>query len=98
MNYGYALYYKDKEGYELPYIDKNEVINVFLNKGQADSYMVFKTNMIDGLIKPARTVHYTGFWIWRKEHVNVHQRVHGPELDFYKQFLNTAFIKRVKVV
>lgn len=102
MFYGYALYYKDQDGYEIPLLHRNaepaELVLVTASKKIADKWFDEENKALYDELNPKITVVTKGFWIWKKKMTYPGRYLANAEYRFKVQVYNTLFVKRVKLV
>lgn len=101
MYYGYALYYKDKDGFELPLFHRhspNEMVCVTPYKEIAQRWFDEEHEALNSELNPKVTVVTSGFWFWKKTMTFPGRALRHEEFMFKARVFNTMFIKKVKLV
>ena len=101
MYYGYALYYKDKDGFELPLFHRNssqELVVITPYKEIAQKWFDDEHETLKNELNPKPVKVVTGFWFWKKEMNFPGRLLSNEEFKFKAQVFNTLFIKKVKLV
>lgn len=102
MFYGYALYYKDVEGFELPLFHRNtpghDLVLVTPYREIAQRWFDSESALLKEELNPKAYTVTTGFWFWKRKmnYPPKHLPIH--EFQFKAQVFNTLFIKKVKLV
>lgn len=97
MHYGYALVWKDKDGYEHPF-EHDETTTIFNHKNAAEKVLSLEKEFIDNRLKHGRavtTVHPR--WWWFDKYVTEFVRYSEEERVRFKRIFDTLFVKRVTV-
>lgn len=100
MFYGYALYYKDVDGYELPLFHRtnpHEIVLVTPYKDIAQKWFDDEHTKLHEELNPKPWKTTEGFWFWKKEVFHTPKAISSDEFRFKARVFNTLFVKRVKL-
>lgn len=98
MFYGYALYYKDKDGYERPLMYRHapsEIVFVTPYKNLADKWFDNESQALHNELNPTAYKVTRGMLWWKKEEIVRPDPLSHEEFRFKAQVYNTLFIKKV---
>lgn len=102
MFYGYALYYKDRDGFELPLFHRHalpdEIVLITPYKEKAQKWLDDEVEALHKELNPKPRKATRGFWLWKYEETHHPDLVSAEEFRFKAQVYNTIFIKKVKLV
>lgn len=97
ITYGYAIYYKDKDGFDQPIADESGAFLIFTTENRAKEVLVDKKEKAYKQWRPDPEVITEGMLWWKKSY-NVPSKISPVETALGRQIYNTIGIKKVKVV
>lgn len=101
MFYGYALYYKDVDGFELPlfhrYAPGNDLVLVTPYKDKAQQWFDDEHEALFAELNPRTRIVKRGWWIFKRDEIIQPSRISADEFRFKARVFNTMFVKRVKL-
>lgn len=105
MYYGYALYYKDKEGFELPVFHRNmpeevETVLVSSYRPMVEQWLEEHKDYLEKLLYPKPITITTGSLWWKRTNSYTPrvEQMSPEEFQTKLRMWNTIFVKRVKLV
>ncbi|ADG59924.1 hypothetical protein Acj9p024 [Acinetobacter phage Acj9] len=97
---GFALFYKDKDGYECPIRSDFLIVQIYASERQAIRGLADTKERIDNLLNPVKEIKLVRKGIFGPK---VPEHIERPVLPDYvqhdlRQQFNTAFVKAVRVI
>lgn len=100
MYLGYAIYYKDAEGFELPLFSRyfpNETVMITPNRKEAERWLELEKEFYTKELDMTPMVRETGWWLWKRKEIVNRKSIPAPTYMRYSRILATIFVKRVKL-
>lgn len=98
MKYAFAIYYKDKEGFEhLHFDEETGTYLIFRDEKEALLQLSYYKNLAEKRWRPEPMIKTEGILWWKKTY-NVSPKINPIDSALGRQIYNTIDVKKVKVV